>query len=244
MTDAERMKQQEKQIAELLEMLAAKDAELKQSNQEALDLREKLDASEKQNLEKDQKIDSLTQAVLHLRKKLFGRKSEVSEVPGQISMFPEQKPDAAQAALEEALERQQKELEVRDKKPGTAKRSGITKEKYKGIPVEVVDVELDENTKCSKCGADLKEIGQKVIRSEVEFTPASLKVTQYVEHTYVCTGCGNTSGVSAEDELSGNVPKKTFYQAKAPKPLLEYSDAKVHPFRKFRVLPQLPVLSI
>lgn len=222
MTDAERMRQQEKKIAELLELLAAKDSELKKFDQKAQELQEKLAASEKQNLEKDQKIDTLTQAVLHLRKKLFGRKSEVSEFPGQISMFSEQKSEAAQAALEQALEMQQKELEVRDKKPGTAKRSGITKDKYKGIPVEVVDVELDENSKCSKCGADLKEIGQKVVRSEVEFTPARLKVIQYVEHTYVCTGCGNTSGISAGDELSGNVPRKTFYQAKAPKPLLNH----------------------
>lgn len=109
-------------------------------------------------------IENMLQAILHARKERFGAKSEAT-LPGQFSLFT----DEQQEALAQALEEQKKEMAVPDKKPSVAKKSGVSRDKLAGLPVEVTVCELDPQEVCDLCGSPLKKVGSKLVRSEVEY---------------------------------------------------------------------------
>lgn len=153
-------------------------------------------------------IENMMQVLLHARKERFGAKSEAS-IPGQMSLFS----DAEQEALAKALEEQKKELAVPDKKPSVAKKSGISRGKLESLPVEVTVCELDPKETCDLCGAPLQKIGQKTVRSEVEYIRAKVIVRQYVQTVYKCTVCGSAESPREQDH---------FVSAAVPKPLLNH----------------------
>lgn len=153
-------------------------------------------------------IENMMQVLLHARKERFGAKSEAS-IPGQMSLFS----DAEQEALAKALEEQKQELAVPDKKPSVAKRSGISRGKLESLPVEVTVCELDPKETCDLCGAPLQKIGQKTVRSEVEYIRAKVIVRQYVQTVYKCTVCGSAESPREQDH---------FVSAAVPKPLLNH----------------------
>lgn len=153
-------------------------------------------------------IENMMQALLHARRERFGAKSEAS-VPGQLSLFS----DAEQEALAKALEEQKQGLAVPDKKPSVAKKSGVSRDKLAGLPVEVTVCELDPKETCDRCGAPLKKVGQKTVRSEVEYIRAKVIVRQYVQTVYKCTKCGTDGSEQKNDH---------FVSAAVPKPLLNH----------------------
>ena len=158
-------------------------------------------------------IENMMQALLHARKERFGAKSEAS-VPGQMNLFS----DEQQEALVKALEEQKQGMAVPDKKPSVAKRSGVSREKLAGLPVEVTVCELDPKETCDVCGAPLKKVGQKTVRSEVEYIPAKVLVRQYVQTVYKCTKCGTDE--NKEDESKED--RAHFMSAAVPQPLLNH----------------------
>lgn len=153
-------------------------------------------------------IENMMQVLLHARKERFGVKSEAS-IPGQMSLFS----DAEQEALAKALEEQKQELAVPDKKPSVAKKSGISRRKLESLPVEVTVCELDPKETCDLCGAPLKKVGQKTVRSEVEYIRAKVIIRQYVQTVYKCTVCGSAESPREQDH---------FVSAALPKPLLNH----------------------
>lgn len=153
-------------------------------------------------------IENMMQVLLHARKERFGAKSEAS-IPGQMSLFS----DAEQEALAKALEEQKQELAVPDKKPSVAKKSGISRRKLESLPVEVTVCELDPKETCDLCGALLKKVGQKTVRSEVEYIRAKVIIHQYVQTVYKCTVCGSAESPREQDH---------FVSAALPKPLLNH----------------------
>lgn len=153
-------------------------------------------------------IENMMQVLLHARKERFGAKSEAS-IPGQMSLFS----DAEQEALAKALEEQKQELAVPDKKPSVAKKSGISRRKLESLPVEVTVCELDPKETCDLCGAPLKKVGQKIVRSEVEYIRAKVIIRQYVQTVYKCTVCGSAESPREQDH---------FVSAALPKPLLNH----------------------
>lgn len=153
-------------------------------------------------------IENMMQVLLHARKERFGAKSEAS-IPGQMSLFS----DAEQEALAKALEEQKQELAVPDKKPSVAKKSGISRRKLESLPVEVTVCELDPKDTCDLCGAPLKKVGQKTVRSEVEYIRAKVIIRQYVQTIYKCTVCGSAESPREQDH---------FVSAALPKPLLNH----------------------
>ena len=153
-------------------------------------------------------IENMMQALLHARKERFGAKSEAS-VPGQMSLFS----DAEQEKLAKALEEQKQELAVPNKKSSVAKRSGVSRAKLESLPVEVTVCELDPKETCDLCGAALKKVGQKIVRSEVEYIRAKVIVRQYVQTVYKCTVCGSAESPREQDY---------FVSAAVPKPLLNH----------------------
>lgn len=155
-------------------------------------------------------IENMLQAILHARRERFGAKSEAS-IPGQLSLFTDQELEAL--ALAHALNEQKKEMAVPDKKPSVAKKSGGRRDKLAGLPVEVVTCELDPQEVCDVCGSPLKKIGQKIVRSEVEYIKAQVRVRQYVQSVYKCTVCGSAGSKNPGDH---------FVSAAVPAPLLNH----------------------
>jgi transposase len=66
---------------------------------------------------------------------------------------------------------------------------------------------------CSVCRSELKIIGKKLVRTEVEYIPAKLKVKQIVQQVAKCTKCG-----TGESEN----PKDHFQKAAVPNPVLPH----------------------
>ena len=135
---------------------------------------------EKQNIQ----IENMIQALLHARKKLFGPSTEVSkQVEGQLSLF-----DSVQK-LAEQLELAQKKITV---KPYTRvpRQPGVRAEMLAGLPQEIDEFVIPSEETCSVCGSELKVIGKKLVRTEVEFIPAKVLVKQIVQQVAKCKKCG------------------------------------------------------
>lgn len=170
-------------------------------------LQESLDAANKRDQEHKQREDVLQEQINYLTKKLFGTSSERRdiEVQGQINLFDE-------AEQEQNLEVPQFPIEIAIKGHTRSSKKSLL-EKLKGIPVEEVLCEINvEEQVCLECGTTLEIIGKEIVRNELEYIPAKVKIKQYVRLTYGCPEC----------KLS-----EESYIIKAPvkKPLMKHSIA-------------------
>lgn len=59
-----------------------------------------------------------------------------------------------------------------------------------GLPQEGEEYIIPESETGSKCGGELKVMGKRIVRTEVEFEPAKLIVKQIVQQVAKCTVCG------------------------------------------------------
>ena len=182
-------------------LLAAKDQIIDRQNEQI----EKQNARiEKQAIQ----IENMIQALLHARKKLFGPSTECTkQTDGQLSLF-----ESAQT-LALGLADEQKKVTV---KPHTrvARKPGVREEMLAGLPKEIEEYVIPAEETCSVCGGELKIIGKRIVRTEVEFEPAKLKVKQIVQQIAKCTTCGT--------DKSEN-PNCHFQKAAVPTPPLPHS---------------------
>lgn len=175
---------------------------------------QELEASKKIIQERDEKIrrqniqiDNMIQALLHARKKLFGPSTEVTQMDGQLSLF-----ESVQE-LAEQLNLLKEKITV---KPytRTPRQPGVRQEMLAGLPQEVEEYVLPADEKCSVCGGEMKVVGKRVVRTEVEFRPAKLILKQIVQQIAKCIECG--------EEDSPN-EKCHFQKATVPVPPLAHS---------------------
>ena len=143
--------------------------------------------------EKDIEIENLKLHINTLNKYIFGSKRELTPkeyniVEGtQCSIFGEIEDEN----LKEQVEEKTEEIIVHKKKSAKKQQSGIKKSELKNIEQETIILKLeDDQLKCPECGADLKKIGTEVVRQEIEYVPAKLKLKTYVRETYKCEECG------------------------------------------------------
>ena len=185
----------------MLRALAAKQAqELEASKRIIAERDEKI---RKQNIQ----IDNMIQALLHARKKLFGPSTETTQMDGQLSLF-----ESVQE-LAEQLNLSKEKITV---KPYTrvSRKPGVRQEMLAGLPQDVEEYVIPADETCSVCGAKMKAAGKRIVRTEVEFSPAKLIVKQIVQQVAKCTECG--------EEGSPNV-KSHFQKAAVPVPPLSHS---------------------
>ncbi len=97
-----------------------------------------------------------------------------------------------------------------------ARQPGVRQEMLTGLPKEIEEYIIPDDEVCSKCGEDLMIIGKRIVRTEVTYEPAKLKVKQIVQQIAKCTRC--------EKEGSEN-PKDHFQKAAVPVPVLSHSIA-------------------
>jgi len=160
----------------------------------------------KQNIQ----IENMIQALLHAQKKLFGASTEISgQIKGQMTLF-----GTAQELARQLFEEQEK-ITIRNY-TRTARKPGVRKEMLAGLPKIVEEYEIPAEDECSRCGGTLKVIGKEIVRTEVEFEPAKLKVKQIVRQVAKCTECGTDKS---------EYPKDHFQKAAVPKAVLSHSIA-------------------
>ena len=139
---------------------------------------------------------------------MFGASTEATkQVEGQLFLFEEAQ------KLAEQLHVEQKKIKV---KPytRTPRKPGVRAEMLAGLQTEIEEYMIPEGETCSKCGGELKVIGKRIVRTEVEFEPAKLKVRQIVQQVAKCTVCG-TDGADN--------PNCHFQKAAVPIPPLPHS---------------------
>ena len=136
----------------------------------------------------DIQVDNMLQALLHARKKMFGPSTEAKgQIEGQLSLFESVQTLAKDLGLE------QKKITV---KPytRTPRQPGVRAEMLAGIPQEIEEYIIPPDDRCSVCGGELKIIGREVVRTEVEYIPAKLKIKQIIRQVAKCRTCGTTDG--------------------------------------------------
>lgn len=84
------------------------------------------------------------------------------------------------------------------------------------FPKEIEEYIVSPEENCTVCDNDLKVVGKKLIRTEVEFMPAKLKVKQIVQQVVKCTKCGTKESKN---------PKDHFQKAAIPASVLSHSIA-------------------
>lgn len=150
----------------------------------------------------------------YLKKVLYGRKSEKSEVifegAEQIHMFNE--------AEEEADVNPKAPLQTTEVK--AHKRVKRTRDEImENLPVEEVFHEA-ENKTCEKCGAEMTVIGKEKIRDELVYVPASLFLRRHVAEVVKCPSCGTDE---EKDTQPDDIEKCVIHTASVPAPMIPHS---------------------
>lgn len=185
-----------------MQHLDKKDQRIKELENENKMLQEKI-----QSLEHN--VEILTQAVLHASKQRFGASSEKTPpIYGQCCIFSE-------LTDEDSNEAETKVINIKEHKRPIRKK-GDREHLIRELPHEVVECVLnEEEAVCKICGNELKIIGKKKVRSEMEYIPARLIVKDYVQYVYKCTNCG-------KNDIN---PYDSIYSATVPVPVLSHSFA-------------------
>lgn len=145
-------------------------------------LRTALENSNNQVAELTVQIRLLNEQLDYMKRKLFGRFSEkhAAETDGQLTLFDE--PEKEEPVILTAAE-----ISV---KSHARKPKAAFEEKTKHLPVERIEIPLPEDEQfCPVCGTPLEVIGKEVVRKELEYIPAALKVVEYVSIHYGCPKC-------------------------------------------------------
>ena len=158
-----------------------------------LQLAEKDEIIRKQNI----RIENMTQALLHAKKKIFGRSSEVTApMKGQMFLFE------STAELAKKLLQEQHAVTVpAHKRKIVPRKAGIREEMLSVLPKEYEEYVIDDEEVCSVCGSDLKNVGKQYVRTEVEYQQAKLIVKQIYRQVKKCTSCGTDGSVNVKDHL-------------------------------------------
>lgn len=191
------------QLRELKDTISQLNTTIASQNQLIVSLQSALTSKEEAY---NQQIAVLNEQIAYLTKKLFGSSSEKrDDFEGQLSLFDE----AEQTASEED---HMSKLET-TVKAHTRKSKKTLEEKLKGIPVEQVihDIPKEERI-CDICGSTLEEIGREIVRRELEYIPAKVKVIEHISVRYGCPSC------KADDEAF-------IVKAPVPKALMKHSIA-------------------
>ena len=147
--------------------------------------------AEKEALSTENK--KLQQQVAYLQKHLFGRKSEKTSVvfDGQIDLFDE----AEQESKKKVSEPELQTIKEHRRKKSVGQREKLIED----LPHEEKLYTLKpEERSCKRCGTELVSMGKELIRTEVEFIPAKLRIIDHVRETFECRSCRKENHFSIE----------------------------------------------
>lgn len=130
---------------------------------------------EKERLKKDNHI--YLEALILSKHRIFGKSSEHTECKGQQSFFNEAETEYAEKAEEP----------VKKTVKGYTRKNPKTKrdELIKNIETEVIICTIpDDEQICPRCGLEMKVIGKKYIREEVELIPAKTQLGKAFDYAF------------------------------------------------------------
>lgn len=165
------------------------------------------------------KYDNVVLELNALKRIVFGSKREKTPVKesidvDQCSLFDDEKD--IEENVQEQISEQVEEVTIHRKKNSKKKVAGLKRNILKDVVVKRQEYVLNEDEKCPECNSDFKLVGKKVVRTQIDFTPAIFNITEIVQNIYKCTKCGT-------EESKKETP--TFAKAETPKPLLNHSFA-------------------
>ena len=171
---------------------------------------------QKENLELKDKIKSLQNEKTELlaklywfeenfrlqQHKLYGRSSEQTVHPEQVTIFNEAEAlDAVKPSVDEPTV---EEITYKRRK----KRKGHREEMLKDLPVETIEYKLSEEEQvCDVCGGDLHEMSKETTK-EIEIIPPQVKVIEHVRYVYACTDCEENEITTPV--ITAPMPKRTL----------------------------------
>lgn len=135
------------------------------------------------NLERQ--VNNLTEMVILLRKQKFGSSSEKTPkdvCKEQLSFFNEAEMEVSPGGKEPAVKRVDGYYRINSR----TKREELLKD----LPVEEIECDIPPDERiCSKCRTKLVLIGREIVREELQYIPAQLKIIRYVRLAYGCPKC-------------------------------------------------------
>ena len=158
---------------------------------ELISINEKL---KKQHEEDMLTITKLTAQMGHLQKMLFAPKTEKKKVlypddadSPEISLFNEAEVESDIPLEKDSTQEKTTEVKAHRRKKRTAK----SREEILGnLPHKKVIHDLTEEEKiCQACGHPLVPMGEKLIRIEVIYHPATIEIIDHMVKTYECREC-------------------------------------------------------
>lgn len=182
MTDAEYIAaliSENKRLSAANTKLQTKNTKLETENSKLETANEKLSV-EVECLKKDCHI--YLEALILSKHKTFGRSSERTTDDGQQSFFNE----AETEYIEKSEEAVSKTVKGYTRKNPKTRRDEL----IRNIETEIINCTIpDKEQICPRCKSQMKVIGKKYIREEVELIPAKLVVRKYYSLTYGCKKC-------------------------------------------------------
>lgn len=176
------------QFRELKDTISQLNTTLVSQNQLIMSLQETVAAANAREELHLQNEAALKEQIEFLTKKLFGTSSErrKDDITGQLNLFNEV--EQCQTSNDDVVSEQETIIKEHSRKAKTK-----LDEKLKGIPVEKIRVELKEDElSCPQCDSRLMVIGEEVVRRELEYIPAKVKVKEYISVHYGCPECKQT----------------------------------------------------
>ena len=167
------------------QLLAEKDNCIRERDQQLQAQQQQIQEQQQEISELKQKVTMLEQAVALERKRSFGRKSEQSEPVEQMSLFNEAEQEASAKSVEPQLTETPVKAHIRKKKF-----QGQKEQLLSTVPHEEQLHTLPEEERvCAACGAPLSSMGKELIRTEIQFIPAKLRIIDHVRETFECRQC-------------------------------------------------------
>lgn len=155
-----------------------------------------------------------------LKRIIFGSKREYTpkateeQIKEQCSLFDN--PEEIENNVQEQINEQVEEITVYKKKKSKTKKAGIKRAALKDVVIERKEYMLEEDAVCPECRGNLKNVGKKVVRQEIEYEPSKLKIKEYIKYVYKCEKCGTEGSKKSSS---------TFLETEVPKPILTHSFA-------------------
>lgn len=198
------------ELLKLRQLVKKQELELKKRDLEVKKLNTEMTKKDEIIRLQEIRIENMIQAILHANKKLFGPSTETSKhIDGQLSLFDNEE------ELSKQLINEQENIKVTSYKRKPRK-PGVRAKMLEDLPKEVIEYIIDPEETCERCNSNLIHVGKKLVRTDVEFVPAKLIVTQHVRQICKCSKCGTDKS----DFIS-----PYFKKAAIPRPLLAHSIA-------------------
>ncbi len=172
-----------------------------------------------ENKELQIKYDNAMLEINSLKRIIFGSKREKTPnndqvIEEQCSLFEDEKD--IEENVQEQIAENIEEVTIHQKKKAKKRKAGIKKSFLKDVVIKRKEFILNEEERCPNCDSDVKLVGKKVVRQEIDYIPPTIELVEYIQYIYKCTKCG-TEGSEKDTP--------TFVKSELPKPLLPHSFA-------------------